>query len=473
VYYWVVSTLDHSIGPPRNGTTETNAGVVKAAKDRNVKFIDLQFIDIPGSIKGVSVPIERLAACFEEGVWFDGSSVEGLARLAESDLYLQPDPSTFAIMPWKEPTTGRLLCDLVTPDGVPFAADPRFVLRRILTEANDLGYSYRVGAEVEFYLFEEDAADRAGNAVSRRRGVVEAAPLFPSDTRGYFELPDDRAATLCQNAVKIMREFGYQMAATHHEASPGQHEFDLGPDDAIRTADAIVALKLIIRAMASKAGLRPTFMPKPIENATGSGVHLSQFLVDPATGQNAFFDPLGDHQLSGVARSFVAGQIAHARGMSAVLAPLVNSYKRLLGGDEAPSEVDWARTNRSAFIRIPEVTHPAACLIEARAPDPSFNPYLGLAVLLHCGLEGIRSRFRLGPPAEQSPGRSPSGDDSVLDRLPSTLGEALSAIESDMVVRSALGQPLYERFATAKEQEWLAYRHHISRWELETYLDSA
>jgi glutamine synthetase len=212
-------------------------------------------------------------------------------------------------------------------------------------------------------------------------------------------------------------------------------------------------------------------MPKPLEKASGSGVHLAQVMRDQSTGENAFFDPAGEHQLSALGQGFVAGQIAHARGMCAVLAPLVNSYKRLLGGDEAPSAVEWARVNRSAFIRVPEALHPAACLIEVRAPDPSINPYLAMAVLLQSGLDGIRSQTPLRAPAEQDT-RQPS-EPTEFDALPSTLGEALEELEWDMAVRSALGQPVYERFAAAKEQEWLAYRHHISSWELETYLETA
>jgi glutamine synthetase len=362
----------------------------------------------------------------------------------------------------------------VTPDGVTFAADPRQVLRRSIADAAKLGYDYRVGAEVEFYLFEEREANRTGDGTARRRrGSQEQSLLVPSDSRSYFDLSDVRATALCQSAVKIMRSFGYNVAATHHEASPGQHEIDLGTDDALRTADAIIALKLVVRALASQAGLQPTFMPKPIESSTGSGVHLAQVILDRQTGGNAFYDPAGDHQLSSFGQSFLAGQITHARGMCAILAPLVNSYKRLHGGDEAPSEVEWARTNRAAFIRVPEAVQAGACLIEVRAPDPSFNPYLGLAVLLHCGLEGQRSQIPLKPPAEQSPGRALTGDDAVNDRLPPTLGAALDEIEWDMVVRAALGQPVYERFATAKEQEWLGYRHHISRWEIDTYLENA
>ncbi len=449
--------------------------VVDAATGQGVEFVHLQFTDIPGSIKGLSLPVERLDLAMSDGIWFDGSSVEGFARLAESDLYLRPDPDSFVLIPWERPTTARLICDLVTPGGEPFAADPRFVLRRALAEAAELGYSYRVGAEVEFYLFEEPTPNGVGEKSSGRpRGGRDAGrSLVPSDSRSYFDLPDERAAALCQSAVKIMRGFGYNVSATHHEASPGQHEIDLGDDDAIRTADAIVTLKFVVRALAGRANLVPTFMPKPLEKSSGSGVHLSQVMIDRASGGNAFYDPLGEHQLSLVGQSFVSGQIAHARGMCAVLAPLVNSYKRLLGGDEAPSAVDWARVNRNAFIRVPEALHPAACLIEVRAPDPSINPYLALAVLLQSGLEGIRNQTPLRAPAEQD-ARQPTGDSGVeYDSLPSTLGEALEEIEWDMAVRSALGQPVYERFAAAKEQEWLAYRHHISNWELETYLETS
>lgn len=465
------SPLGSEGGPDRSAVQH----VLDLAITQGVEFVHLQFTDIPGSIKGLSLPVERLDLAMGDGIWFDGSSVEGFARLAESDLYLRPDPASFALIPWERPTTARLICDLVTPGGEPFAADPRFVLRRAIAEAAELGYLFRVGAEVEFYLFEEPTTDTEPDRASgrRRAGRDAGRSLIPSDSRSYFDLPDERAAALCQSAVKIMRGFGYNVSATHHEASPGQHEIDLGGDDALRTADAIVTLKFVVRALAARANLVPTFMPKPLEKASGSGIHLSQVMVDRGTGDNVFYDPDGEHQLSLLGQSFVSGQIAHARGMCAVLAPLVNSYKRLLGGDEAPSAVDWARVNRNAFIRVPEALRAAACLIEVRAPDSSINPYLALAVLLNSGLDGIRNQTPLRAPAEQD-SRDPALDSTTeYDSLPSTLGEALEEIEWDMAVRSALGQPVYERFAAAKEQEWLAYRHHISNWELETYLETA
>lgn len=442
--------------------------VLEVAGEARVEFVHLQFIDIPGAIKGLTVPVDRLASCLTDGVWFDGSSVEGLARIAESDLYLLPDLDTFAIAAWEGPATARLVCNLVTPGHEPFLADPRFVLSRALADAAEIGFSYRAGAEVEFYLFEDPQP--AGRP--HGRGNVPRT-LQPADTRSYFELPDERAAALCQKAVKILRGLGYQASATHHEVSPGQHEIDLDADDGMRTADAIVTLKLVIRSLAHQVGLLPTFMPKPIESASGSGIHLSQFVLDRTTGQTVLFEPGEGSRLSPLGQHFVAGQLAHARGMCAILAPLVNSYKRLLGGNEAPSSVSWARVNRGSFIRLSEAQSLANAVLEVRAPDPSCNPYLALAVLLQSGLDGIREQTPLPSPDEQPVRLSPSDGEATVDPLPSTLGEAIEELGWDMVVRSSLGQPVFERFLAAKEQEWLAYRHHISSWELESYLETA
>lgn len=435
--------------------------VLRRARDEGVEFVHLQFTDIPGSIKGLSIPAERLEQCLRDGVWFDGSSVEGLARLAESDLYLAPDPSTFTVLPWEKVKTGRLICDLRTPEHEPFAADPRFALKRALASAEERGYDYRVGAEVEFYLFEERSV----------RGEPTARTLIPPDARSYFELPVARAAETCHETVRVLRDFGYRVTASHHEVSPGQYEIDLAEDNALRTADAIVALKLAVRTLASRHGLSPTFMPKPKTRTNGSGLHLSQILIDRVNGANVFFDPDAEWHLSPDGQHFIAGQLAHARGMCALLAPLVNSYKRLVGGGEAPARVTWAKVSPGSFIRIPE-TRGAAEAIEVRAADPSCNPYLALAALLHAGLTGLDSHALLPPPAEFA-GGADAPDDETVDLLPSTLGEALEELGWDMVVREALGQAVFERFLAAKEQEWSAYRHHVSDWELEAYLETA
>lgn len=458
---------------PVGGRGEIDDGEIerigRLAAMAGVEFVHLQFIDIPGRIKGLTIPAHRLPACLSEGIWVDGSSLEGLARVAEHDLYLEPDLETFAIIPWEKPTTARLICNLVTPSRQPFAADPRLVLARALADAADQGCRYRVAAEVEFYLFDDPTQPGRSGPLDSQAGY----PLVPADSRSYFEPPNERAAEVCQRAVTALRALGYAVAAAHHEVSPGQHEIDLDEDDALRTADAIVTLKLVLRGLAPQFGLLPTFMPKPSEKLNGSGIHLGQRLLDARTGESLLHDPSGDHHLSLLGQHVIAGQLAHARGMCAVLAPLVNSYKRLLGGGEAPATVTWATVSRGSFIRVSETGTPGSPVVEVRAPDPSCNPYLALAVLLQAGLDGMRNRTPLLAPSESTERQSADRVEPTADPLPSTLGEALDELGWDMVIRSALGQPVFERFLAAKEQEWFAYRHHISSWELQSYLESA
>lgn len=465
------------------GSQPSAEEILRLARDEGVEFVHLQFTDIPGAIKGVSIPVERLEACLNEGVWFDGSSIEGLARLAESDLYLLPDRSTFALLPWERVKTARVICDLRAPDGAPFVADPRYVLQRALLAAAERGYAYRVGAEVEFYLFEEnsargEASARAFTSSDARdfglgRGAAGIArALVPPDQRGYFEEPVARASEVGHETAKALRSLGYRVSASHHEVSPGQYEIDLAEDDALRTADAIVALKLTARTLAGRFGLIPTFMPKPKTHASGSGLHLGQVLTDRRSGTNVLFDSVEPGGLSREGEWFIAGQLGHARGMCALLAPLVNSYKRLVGGAEAPARVTWARFSPGAFIRVPEARTRLAESVEVRAADPSCNPYLALAALLQTGLSGIDNQAPLPAPAEYAPGDEARPEEAA-DLLPSTLGEALEELGWDMTVREALGQSVFERFLVAKEQEWSAYRHHVSDWELETYLETA
>ena len=430
--------------------------VLAAAREASVELVHLQFTDVPGAIKSVTIPGSRLARALDDGAWFDGSSVEGLARVAERDLYLRPDPSTFAILPWETTPSARLICDLGLPGGAPFQADPRAVLQASLARAAEAGWQYRVSCEVEFFVFE---------------GSERPSDLVPVDRSGYFELQGSRAATLCCQAIEALEAFGVEVASTHHEVGPGQYEIDLAEQDALLAADGLVALKWALRALARRAGLRVSFMPKPIETASGSGLHVAQALVGPS-GDNAFFDREQRYGLSALAGHFMAGQLAHARGMCAIIAPLVNSYKRLAGGAEAPSRVTWARVNRGALLRVPEALAGPSARIELRAPDPACNPYLALSAVLQAGLDGIERDLPLPEPVEE-----PAIDEEVAEQLasplPATLGEALEELEWDPVVREALGQPVVERFLVAKEREWLAFSRHISHWERQRYLDTA
>jgi glutamine synthetase len=435
---------------------------MERARAAGIEVVHLQFVDVPGSIKSLTIPAKRLERTLESGAWFDGSSVEGLARTAESDLYLRPEAESFAVLPWETTPTARLICDVCLPGGEPFAADPRQALKGVLAEAHELGFDYRVGAEFEFFVFED------------REGIGKAGrPLAPVDRSGYFEIQDSRAAGLCREAIDALGSFGVEVEASHAEVGPGQHEIDIAEQGALEAADAIVALKWALRSLARRNHMLVSFMPKPLEQAPGSGLHISQVLVDRQTGGDAFSDLSQRFQLSAAAGHFIAGQLAHARGFSAIVAPLVNSYKRLAGGAEAPSRVSWARIHRGALLRVPESAARRGTRLELRAPDPSCNPYLALAAMLKAGLDGIHNQLPLPAPADEMDTDSDVGEEELANALPATLGEALEELNWDPVVREALGQPIFERFLTAKEREWMAFGRHISTWELERYLEGA
>lgn len=432
--------------------------VLERAAAAQIEMVYLQFTDVPGTIKSMSIPVGRLKRAFEDGVWFDGSSVEGLARVAERDLYLRPDAATFAILPWETRPVARLICDVVVPDGTAFRADPRAVLKAALARAADAGFAYRVACEVEFFVFDE------GDGQDAR----------PIDRSGYFEMHGTRASALCSAAVDAVAAFGALADATHHEVGPGQYEIDLAEQDALRAADGLVALKWALRSLARQHNMRVSFMPKPMEFAAGSGLHVAQVLTD-SSGGNVFLEVGERYALSLTAGHFIAGQLAHARGMCAIVAPLVNSYKRLTGGSEAPARITWARVNRGALMRVPEGRNGQSGWLEFRAPDPSCNPYLALAAMLSSGLDGIQRVLPLPEPVEQVLGK-PDGEDvsdQIASPLPTTLGEALEELEWDQVVREALGQSVIDIFLAAKEHEWLAYTRHISQWERERYFESA
>jgi glutamine synthetase len=438
------------------------ADLLERVRQTGVEVIHLQFTDVPGSIKSMTIPASRLERTLESGAWFDGSSVDGLARTAESDLYLRPEPSSFAVLPWEKTPTARLICDVCLPGGAAFTADPRQALKRVLASAVDLGFTYRVAIEFEFFVFE----DRDG--IGKTRGTPA-----PVDRSGYFEIQESRAASLCREAIDALASFGVEVDASHAEVGPGQHEIDLAEQGALEAADAVVALKWALRSLARRAGVLVSFMPKPLENAPGSGLHISQVLVESASGDDAFWDPAARYKLSAVGGHFIAGQLAHARGLSAILAPLVNSYKRLAGGAEAPSRVSWARTHRGALLRVPESASGRGTHLELRAPDPSCNPYLALAAMLQTGLDGMQNQLPLPQSSDEGLDVSEEDAEDVSNPLPATLGEALEELNWDPVVREALGQPIFERFLTAKEREWTAFGRHISQWELDRYLEGA
>ncbi|MBN2003970.1 MAG: type I glutamate--ammonia ligase [Anaerolineae bacterium] len=441
---------------------ETTAqDVLREVKEQHVKFIHLQFTDILGIVKGVTIPSHELDAAFDRGVWFDGSSVQGFARIAESDMYLAPDPTTFKIIPWEAKegiATARMICDVYTPAGTPFPGDPRRVLKDAVAKAESLGFTYNIGPELEFFLFRRDAD---GNPT-----------LIPHDQGGYFDYSTDLAITVRKDMVAALEVLGIMAEASHHEVAIGQHEIDFKYADAVKTADNAITFKYVLKAVARFHNLYASFMPKPIAGINGSGMHTHQSLVAKDTGKNAFANPDDTFGLSVFARQFIAGQLAHARALSAIVAPLVNSYKRLVPGYEAPVYISWARINRSALIRVPKVSDAEATRLELRCPDPSCNPYLAFAAILMAGLDGIQKGMT--PPDALEENLYDMGDAYRDARkvkvLPGSLREALDCLAEDKVIQDALGPHVYERFVKAKRQEWDEYRMQVTEWETRRYL---
>ena len=437
--------------------------ILAQAEQERIRFITLQFTDIVGHVKSVTVPLSQLQDTIENGKWFDGSSVEGFARIAESDMYLKPDLSTFAVLPWTREgnVTARLISWVFTPTGEPFGGDPRQVLNNVCQEAAELGYRFNTGPELEFFLLVPDEAGRV-------------SPL-PHDRGTYFDLSTDLASEVRKEMVNALEEIGIEVETDHHEVAMGQHEIDFRYDEAIRTADNAVTFKYTLKAIAQRHGLHATLMPKPIFGINGSGMHCHQSLALLSNGTNAFADETDEYGLSSVAKHFIAGQLHHARGMSAVLAPLINSYKRLVPGYEAPVYISWARVNRSALIRIPQPVagKPSATRIELRCPDPSCNPYLAFAVMLKCGLDGIKRKLPLPPAVEENLYHMDAAElrRRAVATLPATLAEAIDEFERDEVVQAALGEHLAARFIEAKRMEWDEYRMYVSPWEIEKYLE--
>jgi len=435
--------------------------LLRQLHERDIRTVELQFTDVAGMIKTVTIDAERVEDALRRGVWFDGSAVEGFARVAESDMYLQPDLSTFAVIPWEAAReevgrTARLICDVYTPNGQPFAGDPRGALRRAVEQAAAHGLRYVIAPEIEFYLF--------------RRPPAELA-LHPDDQAGYFDAADGAARVIRRRVSDALRGMGIVVESSHHEVGNGQHELDLAPADALHMADAILTARMAVRTIAQQEDRFATFMPKPLTDAPGSGMHVHQALHDAQTGANRFADAANPYGLSAEGQSFLAGQLAHARAICAVLAPLVNSYKRLMAGLEAPIYVTWAQLNRGALLRVPRLAGPegAGTSIEMRCPDPSCNPYLAFTALLYAGLRGIEDGLALPPAAEEELYAIPARR-RHLTTLPSSLREALEEFETSELMREALGLHLFERFRDAKRLEWEDYLPVVSPWELERYL---
>jgi len=439
-------------------STKTKESIIKAVKEDGVRFINLQFTDIVGMVKSITVPTGQLKTTLDRGVWFDGSSIEGFARISESDMFLRPDLNTFAIIPWQNAAhkTARFICDVYTPDGEMFIGSPRTALARAMEEAQDLGFEFLAGPEIEFFLFKTDE---------------NGAPIpgATHDQAGYFDATADRGTLVRDDMVSALDAFGIKVEAGHHEVAAGQHEIDFRYDNALTAADNTVTMKYVLKAIARNHNLYATFMPKPIRGINGSGMHTHQSFAAIGSGQNAFADPIASYGLSQVATKFLAGQLKHARGMCAILAPLINSYKRLVPGYEAPVYISWARINRSALIRVPRASNPEGTRLELRCPDPSCNPYLAFAVMLKCGLDGIVNDLPVPEPTEENLYESEWAREGLVT-LPGSLEEALEELAKDTVVQEALGPHIYERFVTAKREELADYGLEVTPWELDRYL---
>jgi glutamine synthetase len=442
-------------------TAQSSAEILAAVEEQQVKFIDLQFTDIMGAVKSVTIPAHELPATLDHGIWFDGSSIEGFARIAESDMYLVPDISTFAVVPWLTGNgmTARFICDVYTPNDQPFIGDPRAVLKRALAEADEMGFIYCTGPELEFFLL-------------KPHDDGSIIPPIPQDTDGYFDVPTDLIGGLRHEMTRTLEPFGIIVEAMHAEVSHGQHEIDFRYSDALTTANNAVTFRVALKVIARQHGLRATFLPKPLRSLSGNGMHVHQSLVYKATGANAFADPGDPYGLSQTAQHFMAGQLAHARGMCVILAPLVNSYKRLVSGYEAPVYVSWGRINRSALLRVPRAHGVESTRLELRCPDPSCNPYLAFAVMLAAGLDGVRRELPLPPASEENLYLLENKRSGELATLPSSLEKALDELEQDQIIRDALGPHVYERFIHAKRAEWEDYRLEVTPWELNKYINA-
>ncbi|MBN2423210.1 glutamine synthetase [Candidatus Woesearchaeota archaeon] len=435
--------------------------LLEQVKKEGVRFINLQFSDFMGMVKSVTIPVKELEKVLKRGSWFDGSSVEGYMRIHESDMYLKPDINTYAVIPWfssEEIKTARFICDVYRSNNEPFEGDPRYILKKVIKEASDLGFIFNVGAEPEFFLFKKD------------NGIK----TLTHDVGGYFDLSMDKAFEIRAEMANALEKFGIKVEMGHHEVAPGQHEIDFQYADALTAADNVITFKFTLKAIANKYDLHATFMPKPIFGINGSGMHCHQSLADKNSGKNLFYDSEDEYKLSKLAKSFIEGQLRNIKGISAILSPLVNSYKRLVPGYEAPVYICWARVNRSALIRIPGIPEgrSQSARAELRCPDPSCNPYLAFAAMLKAGVDGIKQKFELRKPVEEDVYEF--DDDKLkkyyIDTLPGSLNEALYEMKKSKIAKQTFGETTFGKYYHAKKAEWDEYRLRVHQWELDKYL---
>ncbi len=431
--------------------------ISKIIKEKDVKIIRLQFTDIDGTLKQVSVPSSDIDRILSNKVMFDGSSIEGFARIEESDMYLKPDLSTFTLIPWEDSKAARMICDIMDPDGKNFDESPRYVLKKIVNEAKAMGFDAQAGPEPEFFIFESDGMELRNSFV---------------DSGSYFDmLPLKRSELARREMVQTLEEMGFQVEADHHEVSPSQHEIDFRYADILTTADRVQTFKLVVKTIAIKSGLRATFMPKPIEGINGSGMHVHVSLFKD--GQNTFYDPKGEYQLSETFMHFVAGLLEHARSITAITNPTVNSYKRLVPGFEAPVNVAWAVSNRSALVRIPQAREERTRL-EYRSPDSSCNAYLAFALILAAGLDGIKRNLIPSKPINKNIFRMTDNEkrNNKIKSLPSSLMEAVELAKKDKLVIETLGEKTFETFLKMKETEWKKFSTVVTDWEIKEYFEN-
>ena len=438
----------------------TRDEIMHIIKEKNVNFFRLQFVDIFGFLKNIALPLSQIEKALDGKIMFDGSSIEGFVRINESDMYLKPDYDSFVVLPWREKdgsNAARIICDVYKPDGTPFVGCPRNNLKRVLAEAKKLGYTMNVGTEAEFFLFRKDADGRA--------------TTITDDVTGYFDVePDDSGIDCRRKIIKTLEAMGFEIEASHHEVAEGQHEINFKYADALTAADNTVTFKWVVRSIAAEFGLHATFMPKPVFGINGSGMHTNQSLFN-LDGTNAFYDEKGPLELSPVAYKYIAGIMKNAKGFCAVTNPLVNSYKRLVAGYEAPVYVAWSASNRSALVRIP-ASRGLGTRTEVRCPDPACNPYLAFAMMLGAGLDGIKNDLPVPDAVNVDIFEMTAAEkkEAGIASLPANLYEAVQELKASPIALDALGPHILAKYIEGKEKEWDSFRIAITDWEHNTYL---